>query len=276
MVFEPGVSTFIFEDRLLSENELAQIKEAGFNLIEVWCRKTHFDFTDSRAIKQLKGLVKSFDIKVSSFHSPFGEKFDLGSLDEPVRKAAVKGIITTLPALEELGGDKVVVHPGIRVKEGDDRKLIVHQVYRSLEEILKACEKKKKTMAVENMLSGMVGGSSEELWKMANSFSSIYIGICLDTGHINATGEDLVHVTKKFQSRLVTLHISDNTGDSDSHLVPYEGKIDWPEFLAALAQGSYDGPFMYELIKREDNFAVLKKAKTLYGEFKQTFKKNLV
>ncbi len=125
------------------------------------------------------------------------------------------------------------------------------------------------------MLPGGIGDASEELWEIINSFNSIYIGICLDTGHANVGGE-LIHAVRRFQSRLATLHVSDNNGEMDEHGLPEEGNIKWPRFLAALAQGSYDGPFMYELVKREDNFSVLKKAKSIYEKFKPIFKENLV
>ena len=275
-MFEPAISTFIFEDQPLTSYELSEIKEAGFNLIEIWGKKPHLDFASPSAIKDIKTSLSSLGIKVVSFHGPFGEGFDLSSQDESLRRKAVKGMITSLEALEELGGERLVVHPSSGIKEAAVRELCLAKAYRSLEELLKICEKKKKTLAVENMLAGGLGDNSEELWKLVNSFSSTYIGICLDTGHINNIGEDLIQATRKFQSRLVTLHVSDNDGSRDEHILPGEGNINWEKFLVTLSQGSYDGPFMYELIKREDNLAVMGKAYAIYEKFKQIFKENLV
>lgn len=275
MVFEAGISTFIFEDYPLSINELSYIKEAGFNLIEVWGKESHFDFRDPGATKRLKSLLASLGIKVASFHSPFGEAYDLSSCDKHTRWSAVKEIVKNLDVLEELGGERLVIHGGIRVEAGENKGRFISNTKASLEEILKACEKKKKVLAVENMLPGGIGDTSEELWGIVNSFTSIYIGICLDTGHANVGGE-VIHATKKFQSRLSTLHVSDNNGEMDEHGLPEEGNIKWPGFLATLAQGSYDGPFMYELVKREDNSSILKKAKSIYEKFKPIFKENLV
>lgn len=275
-VFKPAVSTFIFEDKPLSVKELKQIKEAGFNLIEIWARKPHFDFTDPEVVKKIKSSISSLGIKVASFHAPFGEPYDLSSCDKNIRRGAVKEIIHSAEVLEELGGARLIIHGGIRVKEGENRRPLISNLKTSLEEILKICEQKKKVLVLENMPPpGRIGDTAEELWRIVNSFNSIYIGICLDTGHANIGGE-LIQATKKFQSRLVTLHVSDNWGEKDDHHLPGGGKINWPEFLAALAQGSYDGPFMYELVKRENNLAVLRKAKSIYEKFKAIFKKNLV
>jgi len=274
-VFKAGISTFIFEDNPLSVKELKQIKEAGFNLIEVWGRKPHFDLENPNALKKIKSSITSLGIKVASFHAPFGEPYDLSSCDKDIRRGAVKDMINSLNILEELGGGRLIIHGGIRVKEGENRQLLISNLKISLEEILKRCEEKEKVLVLENMLPGGLGDTAEEVWQIVNSFNSIYIGICLDTGHANIGG-DLIKTIKKFQSRLVTLHVSDNWGEIDEHHLPGEGEISWLEFLAALAQASYDGPFMYELIKREDNVAVLKKAKSIYKKFKPIFKKNLV
>lgn len=275
-VFVPAVSTFIFENVPLTSSELSQIKEAGFNLIEIWGNKSHLDFTDPAAIKKIKIPLTSLGIKVASYHGPFGEELDLSSQDETIRRKAVKGVTMAMEALEELGGKMLVVHASSGIKEGTERELCLAKAHRSLEELLKIAERKKKTLAVENLLAGSLGDNSEELWKMVNSFFSPSIGICLDTGHINNIGEDLIQVARKFQSRLATLHVHDNNGNTDEHLLPGEGNIRWGKFLAALAQGSYDGPFMYELIKREDNPAALGRAYAVYKKFKQIFKENLV
>jgi sugar phosphate isomerase/epimerase len=274
-LLEPAISTFIFENVPLSINELRKIKETGFDLIEIWGRKPHFDFTDASTIKKIKSATASLKIKVASFHCPFGEAYDLSNCDKNIRDGAVKAIINNLEVVEELGGERLVIHGSIWIEEKENKEKFLSNARRSLEKILKECEKKKKVLAIENMLPGRVGDTAEEVWEIANSFNSIYIGICLDTGHVNI-GEDIIKAVKKFQSRLVTLHISDNSGERDEHLLPGEGNINWPEFLAALAQASYDGPFMYELLKREDNVSILKKAKSIYEELKPIYKKNLV
>lgn len=274
-MFEAGVSTFIFEDRPLSVNELRQIKEAGFDLIEVWGRKPHFDFSSQVAIREVVASIKSLKMRVVSLHGPFGEGYDLSNPDREIRQRAVREIINTLNILDDLGGDKLVVHGGIRIKEGGNRKSYLFNMRKSVEEILKVCDKKKKILALENMLPGIVCDSADEVWEIVNSFTSVYIGICLDTGHAHIAG-DLVQAAKKFQSRLLTLHISDNSGTSDQHLLPGEGNINWSVFLSTLAQGSYDGPFIYELIKREDNISILKQARSIYEKFRTLFMKNLV
>lgn len=265
-LLEPAVSTFIFEDRPLTIKELREIKNAGFNLIEVWGLKPHFDFTDPSSVKTISSALASLKIKAVSFHAPFGEAYDLSICDKSIRQGAIKEMLRSIDVLEEIGGDRLIIHGGT----GSPSNL-----KDSMEKILKICEQKKKVLVLENMLPNRIGDTAEEVWEIVNSFSSIYIGICLDTGHAHIGG-DLIESIQKFQSRLVTLHISDNNREIDQHLLPGEGNIEWPGLLALLAQGSYDGPFMYELHKRKDNLAVLKKAKSIYKKFKPIFKKNLV
>lgn len=53
-------------------------------------------------------------------------------------------------------------------------------------------------------------------------------------------------------SHLISLHIHDNSGVADEHLLPGRGVIDWRQVLAALREVRYDSVFMYELSRPED------------------------
>ena len=80
-------------------------------------------------------------------------------------------------------------------------------------------------------------------------------GICIDTGHRNLCG-DPVDALRIAGSHLITLHIQDNHGEQDEHLLPDLGQIDWTGVSQALKDIDYQGVFMYELIRPEDLAAV--------------------
>ena len=64
---------------------------------------------------------------------------------------------------------------------------------------------------------------------------------------------------------LITLHIHDNHGERDEHLLPGLGEIRWPEVLDALRDVDYPGVFMYELIRKEDLETVRTNFEALHG-----------
>ena len=49
--------------------------------------------------------------------------------------------------------------------------------------------------------------------------------------------------------RLWSLHVHDNHGEADEHLIPGLGTIQWPPVLKALERINYAGPFMMEIMR---------------------------
>lgn len=46
---------------------------------------------------------------------------------------------------------------------------------------------------------------------------------------------------------MLSLHLNDNDGEKDFHLLPGEGTVDWAEFRQALKEVGYRGPFLFEV-----------------------------
>ncbi len=79
------------------------------------------------------------------------------------------------------------------------------------------------------------------------------IGICLDTGHTHICGFDLADEVRRAGDRLFTLHVHDNLGLRDRHLMAGLGTIDWPGFDAALDDVRYQSPIPFEGIRGIDD-----------------------
>jgi sugar phosphate isomerase/epimerase len=75
------------------------------------------------------------------------------------------------------------------------------------------------------------------------------VAVCLDTGHALQAGVGCAEFILKAQGLLRALHIAENDGTNDEHLLPYErGTIDWPRVVRALRQIGYAGPFNLEVL----------------------------
>ncbi|RPI49176.1 MAG: sugar phosphate isomerase/epimerase [Acidobacteria bacterium] len=91
------------------------------------------------------------------------------------------------------------------------------------------------------------------------SFEGADLGICMDVGHAHLLG-DAPEAIETASEYLVTTHIHDNRRQSDDHLVPFQGNINWAATVMAFEKIGYDGVLMYEVRNAESPAAVLVKA----------------
>ncbi|MFT5368069.1 MAG: sugar phosphate isomerase/epimerase [Candidatus Latescibacterota bacterium] len=83
------------------------------------------------------------------------------------------------------------------------------------------------------------------------------VKLTLDTGHGNLC--DCLHdLVATFSERLAFLHLHDNQGIKDEHLVPGRGTIDWKRLISDLDRAGYIGPLNFEL-REEATLFELKK-----------------
>ena len=78
-----------------------------------------------------------------------------------------------------------------------------------------------------------------------------HLGICVDTGHASMhMGKDRDNVLKHlktFRDHLLQLHIHDNLGVTDDHIVPGTGCIAWPQVMDVIGDMKQTLPFIFEL-----------------------------
>ena len=92
-------------------------------------------------------------------------------------------------------------------------------------------------------------GSVEELLSYVEELNSPHLGICLDTGHLNlsrsSSQRDFILRAGK---HLRALHIADNEGERDQHLMPFgAGSVDMKEVASTLLEIGYDGLWNLEI-----------------------------
>lgn len=107
------------------------------------------------------------------------------------------------------------------------------------------------TLCIENMPSEnesgadhLYGSRAEEIALLAKIFDQ---KTCFDFGHANITGLDIPREIEKLSDTLGLIHVHDNDGKVDNHLIPYAGKINWRDAMSALKKSGYNGPFDLEI-----------------------------
>ena len=88
-----------------------------------------------------------------------------------------------------------------------------------------------------------------ELIDLCDAFEDdAHVGICYDFGHANLTGPDCHRQNLiMIGHRLKALHVQDNHGVSDEHLLPFFGSIDWKSCMLGLRQIRYEGDLTFEV-----------------------------
>ena len=68
-----GISTHLFHEQRLSRDHLAQIAAHGFEAVEVFATRSHFDYHDPAAIAQLGEWLKETGLALHGIHAPIIE-----------------------------------------------------------------------------------------------------------------------------------------------------------------------------------------------------------
>ncbi len=108
-----------------------------------------------------------------------------------------------------------------------------------IEQLIQHAENAKIRLAFENVRK------PEHIQYVLDHYTSAYVGLCYDSGHeyLWSPGVDWL---KEYGTRVFAIHLHDNTGDKDTHLVPFDGMIDWSHKVKQLAESSYTGTITIE------------------------------
>lgn len=103
------------------------------------------------------------------------------------------------------------------------------------------------TICLEN-LTAIGARTCDDLLKLIAAVNRPNVAICLDTGHANICQVNVPDFIRQAGSHLKALHIADNLGQKDDHMLPWgRGTVPWPEVMAALKEVNYYGLFNFEV-----------------------------
>lgn len=87
-----------------------------------------------------------------------------------------------------------------------------------------------------------------ELCDLTDAFADPeHVGACYDFGHGNLMPGNHREKLNQLGKRLKAVHVQDNHGHSDEHLLPLFGSIDWTECMAGLADIGWAGELTFEV-----------------------------
>lgn len=246
---------------------LVEIAAHGFDAVEVFAVKSHFDYRDRRAAVALAEWLDDTRLKLHSMHAPIARDYvkgawtdtlTLAAQDEPRRKAAVEDALATLEVAATVPYSTLVLHCGVPEPFGGAADNHLASMVRSLEALSPAAERLGVRLAVE-VIPNALSTAAALVDLVESDIDAAALGICMDVGHARLMG-DVVDAIETCSGHLITTHLHDNRGRSDDHLVPGKGVIDWDAALLAFQKIGYDGAWMFELAATPERKASLEQA----------------
>jgi sugar phosphate isomerase/epimerase len=272
-----GVSTHLYHNLRLSRDHLVEIAAHGFETVEIFATRTHFDYHNAAAVADLQQWLAEAGLELHGIHAPIGERYVAGRWERPLMIASVDpdarahAMAETERALyiaRRIPVKVLVTHLGLpRSQRSSPAENGRDAARRSIEKLQRLAAPLGVRVAVEvipNELSrtgSLVHFIEEDL--DVDDLEVPEAGICLDFGHAHMDG-DLLDAIETVSGHLIATHVHDNRGRADDHLVPFEGTIDWPGALTAVQKIGYDGTLLFEIDghgRAKDTLARARKAR---------------
>ena len=272
-----GISTHLYHDRRLERGHLAEIASYGFESIELFATRSHFDYRSDAAVAELGRWLGETGLRLNSVHAPitdvFGGPGPRTTYSNAVtasdrREAAIRETEAALGIATRIPFDLLVLHLGTpaNMKNADDNHRPA--ATRSLDEICQLAEPLGVRVAIE-VIPNRLSDASSLVSILESELEGSRTGICLDFGHAHLMGE-VADAVETVAEHIITTHVHDNHGRDDEHLVPYRGSIDWDQALVTMQKIGYEGTYLMELAGTGDAASILEDARRARARFERT------
>jgi sugar phosphate isomerase/epimerase len=239
------LSTYLLVSKKLNRELLAQIHGAGFQAVEIFASRSHFDYISKPEVRAIGQALADNHLILNSLHAPTsrdmgvnregGSPLSVTEVERVRRIEAMDELKRAIDVAEDLPFSRLILHMGGSRETADPRKR--DAAFSSLEHLILHAKHIGVTICVENTTSEM--GEPSYLRSFVNETRLTGLRFNFDIGHANlADGPEEERISKSFEplkDLIASAHIHDNHGEKDEHLAPYDGSIDWPAALKLLA-----------------------------------------
>lgn len=269
------LSTYRYVNQILSPALIGEIAQAGIRSIEIFGSPSHFNFRNPKVVRDIADCLGEHHIQLHALHSPTErnqaatrESAIPISISDPERIRridAVDEVKRALEVAERIPFRFLVQHMGHSHEPADGRKL--DAAFNSLEHLGLFAKHRGVTIALENTPGDL--GAPITLQQFIADTHLNDLRFCFDLGHAHI-GDGIAASLETMRDKIVTLHVHDNHGEKDEHLLPYDGTIDWDAALEGLrtAPGIVSSPpIVLEL--KEQNAATLDQIRSVFDRIEE-------
>ena len=236
--------TSLYKDYSI-DDAIHQISMAGFDGIELWGGRPHAYRNDLREhdIQFFKGIIDDLGLQITGFFpAQCRYPYCLCSPIRQIRMDSIRYIKDSIELAARFGAPVVNICPG-HTMHGQDMdegwELLADSLSRMCEfggnyNILLAIEPSDpfETDLINTTIQAM---------DMIDQLGCDNLGVLFNTGHAFLVGEDTSTAIENLGDRLFHIHVNDNDGKQDQHLIPGTGQYDFPSLILTLQTALFDG-----------------------------------
>lgn len=214
------------------EERFRLIREAGFDCVMLWWGDDFYEL-DGEKTNHPK-LARKHGLMVENAHAPYQFSNDLwnSGLDGDAYEELIINCIKDCAACEI---PTLVMH----INDGPLPAQLGNDGIQRLARLVEEAEHDNIVLALENLQT------PKYLDYVFSRINSEHLGFCYDSGHEFAISGRF-SLLKKYGHLLKALHLHDNNGKEDQHLLPGEGQIDWTNLAMQIKDTGYTGPVALE------------------------------
>lgn len=275
----------------------AMIREAGFdgidwNLDHAWnhaeVKTGHLGYcifeeemdTVLQHYAQELSIIRQNGLQIVQAHAPF-PSFVAGF---PEIRARVPRIYDHCIRLcKEAGVPYLVIHGISRSYDGSDmtREEMIQKNIELYAPMIPTLKETGVMVLLENLFWDHDGKSYDatcadpdeaaELLDTLNDMAgTTCFGLCFDVGHCNLLDWDMATYLRRLGHRIKALHLHDNDGRGDWHMIPCAGTVRWDLLCSLLREIGYDGAINFETFCYYDLKRIMPSAVPAILQFLQT------
>jgi len=245
-----SMSSFVFCHYPLKE-AIRRIASAGFEGVDIWGGRPHAyrrDLDQAECGSTVR-LLNDLSLATPSFiPAQFRYPTCLCSPDETIWRDSGNYIRDSITTASWLGARVVSLCPGHSLF-GQRREDAWQRLCANLLDLCDFAASLGVKLAIEpadRYETDLVQTTAQAL-QLLDDVKRGNLGVVLDVGHCQLVGESPADAIRRLGDTLLYVHVNDNLGQRDQHLVPGQGVLDFPAILAALREVGYEGFLSTEL-----------------------------
>jgi len=238
------LSTYLFVSRKLTREHLEQIAGAGFQGVEIFCTRSHFEYSMKPEVRAIADALEAYHLQLVSMHAPTsrdlsamresGSPLSICEVERVRRVEAMDELKRVIDVADDLPYSRLILHMGGSRETADPRKR--DAAFSTLEHLILHAHHAGVAICVENTTSEM--GDPAYLRAFVDETRLTGLRFNFDIGHAHLADfpedERLEKSFSPLRELVSSVHLHDNHGEKDEHLLPYDGTIDWPTAIKIL------------------------------------------
>ena len=212
------------------------IKDAGFKNVFIQWYDKEWEYSQEEQLKYIRKLGLNVIFAHLGYQNinAIWEEGEIG--DELTNR-----FIDDIKICKENGIDMVIMHVTTKFIAPLYNEIGLNRI----KKIVNYAKKLGVKVAFENL---KIKGYLEYI---INNIDNDNVGICYDAGHCHAHFKDEFN-WELFKNKIFAIHLHDNDGTDDQHLLPFDGDISWKNVIKKLKEANYNGPITLEICYRRD------------------------